>query len=65
MKETPGVNSANDSNFMKWLVDRLIFVYGEDEAEDFVKRTGFIAEKLKKLEKFIDEENKNNNDYND
>jgi len=52
MSNDIGVNSAKDSDFMKWLVDRLIYVYKEDEQTDFVQRTRMIADKLDKIENF-------------
>lgn len=35
-----------DSEFLSWLRDRLIYVYGESPSVDFVLRLGEIIEKL-------------------
>jgi hypothetical protein len=39
-----------DSDFLYWLRDRLINVYGEDPHVDFVKTLNDIAKKMEKNE---------------
>jgi len=45
----------NDSKFLDWLAERLINHYGEDEEQDFVRRTKQIADRLKFVENKADE----------
>lgn len=40
-----------DSEFLTWIRDRLIFVYGESSDVDFVLRLGEIIAKLDRSEK--------------
>lgn len=40
------VNRMTDKQFLNWLADRLIHVYGESECVDFVARLRVLAEKL-------------------
>lgn len=43
-------HKMNDSQFLYWLRDRLINVYGEDPHVDFVKKLNELARKMKKDE---------------
>jgi hypothetical protein len=40
----------SDADFLKWLVQRLIHVYGEHECTDFVNRLQRIAEEIDRSE---------------
>jgi hypothetical protein len=42
--------NMKDSDFLYWLRDRLINVYGEDPHVDFVKTLNDIAKKMEKNE---------------
>lgn len=42
--------TMNDSQFLYWLRDRLINVYGEDPHVDFVQKLNELARKMKKDE---------------
>jgi len=39
----------NDTEFLLWLADRLVYVYNESDNTDIVRRTREIAEKIKHI----------------